>query len=79
MTTTLLQRRSFKVAYHCSDAAVAVVVAADIADDCCYCQIQLLEPTGHGSDDGEQKVVLHNGDWQFCKLVEHLDHAFLHG
>jgi len=46
---------------------------------CCWKQIQLLEPSCHDCDAQEEKVVLHNGDWQFCKLAEHLDHAFLHG
>jgi len=42
-------------------------------------QIQLLEPSCHDCDSEEQSVVLRNSDWQFCKLVEHLDHVFLHG
>ena len=45
----------------------------------CWIQIQLLEPRCQDCDAEEQMVVLRNSDWQFCKLVEHLDHAFLHG
>jgi len=57
----------------------ASIVFCALFDICCWEQIQLLEPNSCDYDAEEQKVVLHNGDWQFCKLVEHLDHAFLHG
>ena len=38
-------------------------------------QIQEVHFCAAGTTD----LVFNNQDWQFCKLVEHLDHAFLHG
>ena len=36
-------------------------------------QIQRLQSAS------DEDVVLRNDDWQFQRLVEHLDHALLHG
>ena len=40
-----------------------------------FMQIQEVHFCAAGTTD----LVFTNQEWQFCKLVEHLDHAFLHG
>ena len=43
------------------------------------CIFKIQETQYTTSVQGPQESVFTNSDWQFHKLVEHLDHAFLHG
>ena len=58
---------SYALWYHC--AAVGDVEYDHLQIHRCHC----------GNEASDSRLVLTNRDTQFHKLVEHLDHAFLHG